>query len=319
MSGVFTSDPYIEPDWSGKGQTVYNMDMEPDVVIDSEVHQILTTREIETVIPEFDWTGSHSGILLQPEFAVKLEKLWKAFLFGHLEMFKVHAWWRRYAPQYSKPESDGTDKDEQSGVYSFTPDGKIRIESVVFEIEVEGDTLNEAKELFIERLRAQNYTGEIHFFYEMIDDEKNQELFDRAVELAFSKHRNQTDKAGKKYITHIIRVCEKCLSDEERIVALLHDTIEDTDVTVEMLDTLGFPIDIINAVLSVTKIKGEEYQDFVKRAGMNKIGRYVKIADLEDNMTVQRLNEVTGDDVERLNKYIKAWRYLKQIISESNN
>ena len=91
MSGVFTSDPYIGPDWSGNGHTVFYMDVKPDAVIDSEIHQILTTNELQKGIPEFDWTGGHSGQLLKQKLAVKLESMWSKFLFAHLEMFKVHA------------------------------------------------------------------------------------------------------------------------------------------------------------------------------------------------------------------------------------
>lgn len=310
MSGVFTSEPRIGPDWDSKGRTLYYMDLKPDVVIDSELHQILTCETLTNEIPEFDWESESDGRILEPKYAEKLEKLWQKFLFAHLEMFKVHAWWRRYAPPYIPNNANQFNEDEQFGIYYFTDDGKIIIENNVFDIDAEGDTLTEAKDNFLKKLREQNYDGEIHIFYNDIGDEKNQELFDRAVELAFTKHSGQTDKAGKKYITHVIRVCAKCHTDEERIVAMLHDTIEDTDVTIETLNEQGFPIDIINAVLSVTKVKGESYEDFIRRAAMSPIGRKVKLADLEDNMTVQRLTSVTIDDVERLNRYVKAWHYL---------
>lgn len=319
MSGVFTSDPYIGPDWEGKGRTLYYMDMKPDVVIDSELHQVLSSDEIKKEIPEFDWSGGPSGRILEAEHAEKLEKLWQKFLFAHLEMFKVHAWWRRYAPPYIPNNANQFNEDEQFGVYYFTDEGRIHIDNYEFDIEAEGDSLTEAKNNFLKKLREQNYDGDIHIFYNNIGDEKNEELFDRAVELAFTKHSGQTDKAGKKYITHIIRVCERCKTDEERIVAMLHDTIEDTDVTIETLNEQGFPIDIINAVLSVTKVKGESYEDFIHRAAMSPIGRKVKLADLEDNMTIQRQTSVTIDDIERLNRYIKAWHYLTSKISNQSS
>ena len=95
-----------------------------------------------------------------------------------------------------------------------------------------------------------------------------------------------------------------------KIVALLHDTIEDTEVTVDYLRGQGFPDEIISGVLSVTKQEGENYDAFFARASDNPIGREVKIADLEDNMDIRRLQEITEDDVARLRKYLRAWQYL---------
>ncbi len=93
-------------------------------------------------------------------------------------------------------------------------------------------------------------------------------------------------------------------------MALLHDTIEDTEVTVDTLQNEGFSREIIDGVLSLTKREGESYEDFVRRAAENPLGREVKIADLEDNMDIRRLKEITEDDVTRLRKYLRAWQYL---------
>ena len=139
------------------------------------------------------------------------------------------------------------------------------------------------------------------------------ELFDLALMIAIQAHREQKDKSGREYVMHPIRVAERCKDPRAKIVALLHDTIEDTSVTVEYLHSEGFPDEIINGVLSVTKQEGETYDDFVRRAAENAIGREVKIADLEDNMDIRRLKEITEDDVARLRKYLRAWQYLVSI------
>jgi len=136
------------------------------------------------------------------------------------------------------------------------------------------------------------------------------ELFDLALKIAVEAHREQKDKSGREYIMHPIRVAERCKDPRAKIVALLHDTIEDTNVTAEYLRCEGFPDEIINGVLSVTKREGETYDDFVRRAAENVIGREVKIADLEDNMDIRRLKEITAEDVARLQKYLRAWQYL---------
>jgi (p)ppGpp synthase/HD superfamily hydrolase len=137
-------------------------------------------------------------------------------------------------------------------------------------------------------------------------------LLEKALQIAVKAHSGQIDKAGSAYIFHPIRVSNRCSTDDERIVALLHDTIEDTEVTTEYLLMEGFPRNIVDAILSVTRNEDESYDDFIKRSRLNPIGRQVKLHDLEDNMDITRLNELTEKDIYRLNKYIKAYKYLKE-------
>ncbi|MCM1142741.1 MAG: hypothetical protein NC453_29565 [Muribaculum sp.] len=132
-----------------------------------------------------------------------------------------------------------------------------------------------------------------------------------ARSLAYEVHKGQIDKGGTPYYNHPDRVAKRCETEDEKIVAYLHDTIEDTEVTPELLKEKGFSQRIIDAVLSVTKIEGESYEDFVARAKQNPIGRMVKIHDLEDNMDVSRLSELDDNAVERLRKYLKAYHFLK--------
>lgn len=136
------------------------------------------------------------------------------------------------------------------------------------------------------------------------------ELYDKALQIAVRAHKGQKDKAGHDYILHPIRVSERCDDPRAKIVALLHDTIEDTDVTADYLREEGFTEEIVEAVLAVTRSEGEEYDDYVRRAAQNELGRMVKRADLEDNMDIRRLPELTDRDVERLRKYLRAWQYI---------
>lgn len=138
------------------------------------------------------------------------------------------------------------------------------------------------------------------------------ELLEKALMIAAKAHAGQTDKAGAAYIFHPIRVSCRCFTDEEKIVSLLHDVIEDTDVTEDYLLSEGFPRNIVDSVLSVTRNEDESYDDFIKRCRLNPIGRQVKLHDLEDNMDISRLRQVTEKDLARLNKYIEAYRYLKE-------
>ena len=140
------------------------------------------------------------------------------------------------------------------------------------------------------------------------------ELYDLALRIAIRAHEGQKDKSGREYVMHPIRVAERCKDPKAKIVALLHDTIEDTDVTAEYLRSQGFPEEIIEGVLSVTKQEGEEgeenYEDFVLRAAQNPLGKEVKQADLEGNMDIRRLKNITDKDVDRLRKYLRAWHLL---------
>lgn len=138
------------------------------------------------------------------------------------------------------------------------------------------------------------------------------ELRDKAMQIATEVHHTQVDKGGKPYIGHPLRVEKLCNDDDSKIVALLHDTIEDGNITAENLLTQGFPTYLVDAVLSVSRNKGEDYFDFIHRSKANPIGRRVKMADLKDNMDITRLNELTDKDIERLKKYHQAHKMLEE-------
>jgi len=143
-------------------------------------------------------------------------------------------------------------------------------------------------------------------------------MYEKALQIATEAHRGQKDKAGNDYIDHPIRVSQRCKSQKAKIVALLHDTLEDTDLTVEDLKNHGFDNEIIEAVLSVTRNANESYADFIARASQNPIGKEVKIADLEDNMDLRRLEQITPKDMVRCEKYLHSWRYLNSLETDTS-
>lgn len=143
-----------------------------------------------------------------------------------------------------------------------------------------------------------------------MDKKETARLLDKAALICVSKHAGQRDKMGCAYFQHPMRVAMRCRTDEEKMVALLHDTIEDTDVTAEYLLAEGFPREIVDGVLSVTKREGESYQDFVARAKNNPLGRAVKLHDLEDNLDIFRLDALTPDMAARYTKYLAAYKFL---------
>lgn len=129
---------------------------------------------------------------------------------------------------------------------------------------------------------------------------------ERAIAIAAQAHAGQVDKAGSPYILHPLRVMMRLHSEEERIVGVLHDVLEDTSVSLENLRGEGFSEVVLTALLAVTKVEGEEYDDFVRRAAKNPISKNVKMADLLDNSDLGRLSVVTPKDQERMRKYRRA-------------
>ena len=134
---------------------------------------------------------------------------------------------------------------------------------------------------------------------------------ERAIEIATEAHRGQLDKAGNDYITHPLRVMAAGKSDEEKIVGVLHDVVEDTEWTFEMLAAEGFSSEIIDALRCVTKLSDSEpYDKFIARVKSNPLAVAVKLNDLTDNMDIRRLPYLSDKDVKRLKKYLKAYKQL---------
>lgn len=136
-------------------------------------------------------------------------------------------------------------------------------------------------------------------------------LIETSLQIALRAYAGKTDKAGREYILHPLRVMAKMNTDLERSAALLHDVIEDSDITAGDLLAEGIPPEVVEAIQYLSKNEGEDYQDFVARAKRNKIAAKVKIADIEDNIDVLRLSSLDEWDLARIKKYHTAWRLLK--------
>ena len=136
------------------------------------------------------------------------------------------------------------------------------------------------------------------------------EQFQIALELAVEKHKNQTDKAGNPYILHPLHVMENVNSKEGKIVAILHDIIEDTDITEDYLLKIGLSKRIVDAVVALTRSKDIDYQEYIKNLSSNPLAKEVKLADLEHNIDLKRLPTLEEKDLERNRKYQIAYHYL---------
>lgn len=132
-----------------------------------------------------------------------------------------------------------------------------------------------------------------------------------AIALAVQAHKGQVDKAGEVYILHPLRVMFAVEGETARMVAILHDVVEDSETTFDDLRAMGYSDEVLTALDGLTRRDDETYMEFVHRAKLNPIARQVKLADMEDNMDMRRLTEITDKDRERLNRYRNAWKFLK--------
>lgn len=138
-----------------------------------------------------------------------------------------------------------------------------------------------------------------------------QQLLSKAISIALKAHEGQFDKAGMPYAGHVMRVMQAGRTIDEKIVGVLHDLVEDTPWTFDMLLAEGFPTHIVDALHCVTKLSDDEpYDAFIQRVKTNPLAIAVKINDLTDNMDIRRLSDITENDVQRLRKYLKAYRNL---------
>ncbi len=128
-------------------------------------------------------------------------------------------------------------------------------------------------------------------------------LLATAITIASKAHEGQVDKAGQPYIQHPLAVMAQVDSPEAKIVAVLHDTLEDSDFTVDDLVSAGFTPEIISAVQAITKHPDESYEEYLDRVMSNPLAMTVKIADVSHNMDLTRITNPTEADYQRLARY----------------
>ena len=141
------------------------------------------------------------------------------------------------------------------------------------------------------------------------------ELLNKAIKLAQKAHKGQTDKFGTPYIGHVMRVMNAGNTYDEKIVAILHDVLEDCpEITEESLKEEGFSDEVVFAVKCLSKIPADmDYTDFIQQVEKSTLAIAVKLNDLQDNMNLTRFNHtITERDMKRLNKYLTAYLYLKE-------
>jgi (p)ppGpp synthase/HD superfamily hydrolase len=139
-------------------------------------------------------------------------------------------------------------------------------------------------------------------------------MLEKAIELALKYHKGQIKNGtGEEFILHVLRVMLKMDTEDEKISAVFHDIIEKSNCTLEVLKQQGFSNKIINTVDALSKRKGEDYSDYIGRVKNNATAVKIKIADLEDNMDIKNIKELTSVDIEKMNRRKKYYRELKEM------
>jgi len=143
-------------------------------------------------------------------------------------------------------------------------------------------------------------------------------MIDTALKIIEKSFAGKTDKAGQPYINHLKRVSEKCNLIEVKAVALLHDLLEDCPEWNEKALRAFFPDSVIDSVVALTRKDGQPYYDYITQILSDGWAVVVKKYDLEDNMNITRLKELTQEDFARLSKYHKAYIRILEAPENSN-
>ncbi len=241
--------------------------------------------------------SDHCPIMLDIDINESNEKVWK----------KCHLWFGK------RPEKFFVELSVWGNVFRMYSDLKTTGEKT---ISVLGADLDDVWHKFKIEVDEHGFDYDKDFLfippYEQYPGSSDGDdiLYDKAMKLLLTAHKGQKDKADKDYRLHPLRVSDATSGIRSRMVALLHDLLEDTSYSADNLKEIGFPDEVIDGILSVTRREGESYRDFIKRARCNYFGRRVKEKDLLDNLDIFRLEEITEKDRVRLNKYLHSYRYI---------
>lgn len=139
----------------------------------------------------------------------------------------------------------------------------------------------------------------------------NQKQLALAIQTATNAHVNQFDKGGKPYILHPLHLMMQLSYDTElATIAVLHDVVEDSPVTITDLVHNGFSERVTTALALLTHNDKDSYEEYIEKIAINLDAVTVKRKDLEHNSCITRLKGVKDKDTERMKKYHKAFIYL---------
>lgn len=299
MSGYFSSDPYKGEDWSGKGRVTYYMNLEPDTMIHPEYLPILTTNELINAIPSFDWVGGHSGRLLEEKNAEKLENLWKQFREQHKDMFIQRTFSQEVDP------SDFIKSDDNT-IYcwlNLTEDGEVSAYNFQYKINIKCKSIEKVQEEVMKALRKQIEEGaKVIIKFENIN-KGNQERFFSVCSRLLSLN------IPPKYY----RVINMRYDDEDLTAIVLYCLVKFGKEKLSSLFDEGFSSEVIDAVKALFPVEGETNEQHIKRIVQNEIATSIKIDMLENELDIINADQISVDDIPRLNNAIKTLKAISQL------
>ena len=133
-----------------------------------------------------------------------------------------------------------------------------------------------------------------------------------AMKLCFETHKDQVDKTGLPYVFHPFHLAEQMDDEISTVCALLHDVVEDSEMTLEGLLKMGFPVEVVDVLTLLTHLSDVPYMDYVREIKNNPTATKVKIADLKHNSDVTRLDVIDEWAIKRNEKYAEALRILTE-------
>ncbi len=138
----------------------------------------------------------------------------------------------------------------------------------------------------------------------------------QAIKIAVDAHNGQFDKGGNAYILHPLKVMHYLKSDDEELqaIAVLHDVIEDSDITYSDLSENGMTERVVSALRLLTKVRGQTHEEYLSGICSSKDAVKVKLADLRHNSDIRRLKSVTEKDIRRVEKYHKMYLQIKSCL-----
>lgn len=153
--------------------------------------------------------------------------------------------------------------------------------------------------------------------YQRLKESDN--LLYKSLEIVTRLFNDKDDKGGMPYVIHLLKVYSMVSDYQEKVCAIMHDVIEDTDVTEDDLKDIGFPSEIVDILTILTKEKGEDYRHYINRVlnSNNRHAMNIKLADLRHNMDISRIKNPTTNDYERISKrYEPAYEKIYTKLNE---
>ena len=144
------------------------------------------------------------------------------------------------------------------------------------------------------------------------------EMTKKALKLTYEVHKDQVDKSGMPYVFHPFHLAEQMEDEISTVVALLHDVVEDSKYTLADLVERGFSEPVIKSLDLLTHRSSDSYMEYIEKLSIDPVARKVKLADLEHNSDLSRLDKLTEKDRNRVEKYRKANLFLKNIDGGKN-